>query len=106
MEIFANNRPPLTTVLVDILMKATVRERVLSHGISSFTVRTFSLELSSSPSLTRDGKIMLRLMRFGLKNLSLFQTVNRQLPGKITFQYEKGLHLQEQMLVFFLYMRA
>ena len=74
----------LTTVLV---MKPTDCERVLSHGISSFAVRTFSLELSSSPSLTRDGKIMLKLMRFGLKNLNPFQTVNQQLPGKITFQY-------------------
>ena len=69
-------------------MKATACERVLSHGIFSFTVRTFSLGLSSNPSLTQGGRIMLKLMRFGLKNLSPFQIMNQQLLGKITFQYD------------------
>lgn len=47
---------------------------------------------------------MLKLMRFGLKNLSLLQNVNLQLLGEITFQYEKGLGLQEQKInVSFLY---
>lgn len=83
-------------------MEATACERILSHRISSFTVRTFSLGLSSNPSLTQGGRIMLKLMRFGLKNLSLFQTMNQQLLGKITFQYEEGLPLQEHVIAFFM----
>ena len=104
MNIFAEKPPLLTNVLVSCLMSLLHKCSlpawlwVLSQCISSFTVKTFSLELSSNPSLTQDGKTMLKLMRFGLKNLSLFQNVNLRLLGEITFQYEKGLHLQEQKL--------
>ena len=83
-------------------MKANAFQRVVSHGIFSFTVRIFSLGLSSNPSLTQGGRITLKLMRFGLKNLSPFQTVNQQLLGKITFQYEEGLPLQEHVIAFFI----